>query len=180
MKISGFKKITCSFCLFNNQMLLIHIMCRLCHVYFLCGLLRPPEASFSFHLITRMSCNIQSFQLDLLFRNVSQCFFSCNKEWLAEYHMTFCNNLTQIKAPLCVCLMFTHSVNSFCFYVCFSESHEGKTPSPSITRQSSIETDRASRDFVEFLKTLQKQAGREIHKQSRVFIESMGNKKVWL
>ncbi|XP_057177370.1 rab5 GDP/GTP exchange factor isoform X2 [Triplophysa rosa] len=57
------------------------------------------------------------------------------------------------------------------------ESHEGKTPSPSITRQSSIETDRVSRDFVDFLKTLQKQAGREIHKQSRAFIESMGNKR---
>uniref|UniRef100_A0A8C1VAL3 RAB guanine nucleotide exchange factor (GEF) 1 n=1 Tax=Cyprinus carpio TaxID=7962 RepID=A0A8C1VAL3_CYPCA len=56
------------------------------------------------------------------------------------------------------------------------ESHEGKTPSPSITRQSSIETDRVSQDFVEFLKTLQK-PGREIHKQSRGFIESMGNKK---
>uniref|UniRef100_A0A673L7Z3 Rab5 GDP/GTP exchange factor-like n=2 Tax=Sinocyclocheilus rhinocerous TaxID=307959 RepID=A0A673L7Z3_9TELE len=56
------------------------------------------------------------------------------------------------------------------------ESHEGKTPSPSITRQSSIETDRVSRDFVEFLKTLQK-LGRDIHKQSRGFIESMGNKK---
>uniref|UniRef100_A0A8C2JF01 RAB guanine nucleotide exchange factor (GEF) 1 n=1 Tax=Cyprinus carpio TaxID=7962 RepID=A0A8C2JF01_CYPCA len=56
------------------------------------------------------------------------------------------------------------------------ESHEGKTPSPSISRQSSIETDRVSQDFVEFLKTLQK-PGREIHKQSRGFIESMGNKK---
>ncbi|XP_077098440.1 rab5 GDP/GTP exchange factor isoform X1 [Siphateles boraxobius] len=56
------------------------------------------------------------------------------------------------------------------------ESHEGKTPSPSITRQSSIETDRASQDFLEFLKTLQK-PGREIQKQSRAFIESMGNKK---
>lgn len=64
-----------------------------------------------------------------------------------------------------------------CSYVCSSESHEGKTPSPSITRQSSIETDRVSRDFLEFLKTLQK-PGREIHKQSRAFIESMGNKKV--
>ncbi|XP_073730472.1 rab5 GDP/GTP exchange factor isoform X2 [Misgurnus anguillicaudatus] len=56
------------------------------------------------------------------------------------------------------------------------ESHEGKTPSPSISRQSSIETDRVSRDFMEFLKTLQK-PGREIHKQSRAFIESMGNKR---
>ncbi|XP_056322534.1 rab5 GDP/GTP exchange factor isoform X4 [Danio aesculapii] len=56
------------------------------------------------------------------------------------------------------------------------ESHEAKTPSPSITRQSSIETDRVSRDFLEFLKTLHK-PGREIHKHSRAFIESMGNKK---
>ncbi|XP_051973545.1 rab5 GDP/GTP exchange factor isoform X1 [Xyrauchen texanus] len=55
------------------------------------------------------------------------------------------------------------------------ESHEGKTPSPSITRRSSIETDRASRDFGEFLKTLK--PGREILKQSCLFIDSMGNKK---
>ncbi|XP_028840434.1 rab5 GDP/GTP exchange factor isoform X3 [Denticeps clupeoides] len=56
------------------------------------------------------------------------------------------------------------------------ESHESKTPSPSISRQSSIETDRVSRDFVDFLKSLQK-LGREIHKQCRVFIESMASKK---
>ncbi|KAG9351870.1 hypothetical protein JZ751_023121, partial [Albula glossodonta] len=56
------------------------------------------------------------------------------------------------------------------------ESHEGKTPSPSISRQSSIETDRVSRDFVDFLKNLQK-PGREIHKQCRLFIEGMANKK---
>ncbi|KAJ8342944.1 hypothetical protein SKAU_G00328720 [Synaphobranchus kaupii] len=56
------------------------------------------------------------------------------------------------------------------------ESHEGKTPSPSISRQSSIETDRVSRDFVDFLKNLQK-PGREIHKQCRAFIENMANKK---
>lgn len=68
-------------------------------------------------------------------------------------------------------------VNIVCAYLCSSESHEGKTPSPSITRQPSIETDRVSRDFVEFLKTLQK-PGRDIHKQSRGFIESMGNKNV--
>ncbi|XP_051541827.1 rab5 GDP/GTP exchange factor-like isoform X3 [Myxocyprinus asiaticus] len=55
------------------------------------------------------------------------------------------------------------------------ESHEGKTPSPSITRQSSIETDRVSRDFGEFLKSLK--PGREIQKQSCLFIDSMGNKK---
>ncbi|XP_051540386.1 rab5 GDP/GTP exchange factor-like isoform X4 [Myxocyprinus asiaticus] len=56
------------------------------------------------------------------------------------------------------------------------ESHEAKTPSPSITRQSSMETDCVSRDFGEFLKTLHK-PGREIQKQSRAFIESMGSKK---
>ncbi|XP_076130659.1 rab5 GDP/GTP exchange factor [Alosa pseudoharengus] len=56
------------------------------------------------------------------------------------------------------------------------ETHEGKAPSPSISRQSSIETDRVSRDFVDFLKNLQK-PGREIHKQSRAFIEGMANKK---
>uniref|UniRef100_A0A673WGC9 RAB guanine nucleotide exchange factor (GEF) 1 n=1 Tax=Salmo trutta TaxID=8032 RepID=A0A673WGC9_SALTR len=56
------------------------------------------------------------------------------------------------------------------------ENQEGKTPSPSISRQSSIETDRVSRDFVDFLKTLHK-PGREVHKQSRAFIEIMANKK---
>ncbi|XP_066506381.1 rab5 GDP/GTP exchange factor isoform X1 [Hoplias malabaricus] len=56
------------------------------------------------------------------------------------------------------------------------ESHEGKSHSPSFARQPSLETDRVSRDFVEFLKNLQK-PGREIHKQSRGFIESMANKK---
>ncbi|KAM6970496.1 rab5 GDP/GTP exchange factor isoform 1-T1 [Aplochiton taeniatus] len=56
------------------------------------------------------------------------------------------------------------------------ENQEGKTPSPSITRQSSIETDRVSRDFADFLKNLQK-PGRDIHKQCRLFIESMANKK---
>ncbi|XP_071184474.1 rab5 GDP/GTP exchange factor-like isoform X2 [Salvelinus alpinus] len=56
------------------------------------------------------------------------------------------------------------------------ENQEGKTPSPSISRQSSIETDRISRDFVDFLKTLHK-PGREVHKQSRAFIEFMANKK---
>ncbi|KAL2095364.1 hypothetical protein ACEWY4_010083 [Coilia grayii] len=56
------------------------------------------------------------------------------------------------------------------------EPHEGKAPSPSISRQSSLETDRVSRDFVDFLKNLQK-PGREIHKQCRAFIEGMSNKK---
>uniref|UniRef100_UPI003AAE713F rab5 GDP/GTP exchange factor isoform X1 n=1 Tax=Centroberyx gerrardi TaxID=166262 RepID=UPI003AAE713F len=56
------------------------------------------------------------------------------------------------------------------------ETQDGKTPSPSISRQSSMETDRVSRDFVDFLKNLQK-PGREIHKQCRAFIESMSCKK---
>ncbi|XP_056140881.1 rab5 GDP/GTP exchange factor isoform X1 [Lampris incognitus] len=56
------------------------------------------------------------------------------------------------------------------------ETQEGKTPSPSISRQSSMETDRVSKDFVDFLKNLQK-PGREIHKQCRAFIESISNKK---
>ncbi|XP_015223277.2 rab5 GDP/GTP exchange factor isoform X1 [Lepisosteus oculatus] len=56
------------------------------------------------------------------------------------------------------------------------ESQETKTPSPSISRQASMETDRVSRDFIDFLKGLQK-PGREIHKQCRAFVESMGNKK---
>ncbi|XP_063058212.1 rab5 GDP/GTP exchange factor-like [Engraulis encrasicolus] len=56
------------------------------------------------------------------------------------------------------------------------EAHEGKAPSPSMCRQWSVETERVSRDFVDFLKQLQK-PGREIHKQSRAFIEAMANKK---
>ncbi|XP_056449580.1 rab5 GDP/GTP exchange factor isoform X4 [Gadus chalcogrammus] len=56
------------------------------------------------------------------------------------------------------------------------EGHEGKTSSPSISRQASLETDRVSKDFMEFLKTMQR-PGREIHKQCRAFIESMANKK---
>lgn len=81
---------------------------------------------------------------------------------------------SNLISTLCLYSLF---LNILCAYLCSSESHEGKAPSPSITRQSSIETDRVSQDFVEFLKTLQK-PGREIHKQSRGFIESMGNKKV--
>jgi len=56
------------------------------------------------------------------------------------------------------------------------DGQEGKTPSPSIRRQASMETDRVSKDFQEFLKHLR--PGREIHKQCRAFIESMANKKV--
>ncbi|KAF7647731.1 hypothetical protein LDENG_00167790, partial [Lucifuga dentata] len=56
------------------------------------------------------------------------------------------------------------------------ENQDGKIPSPSISRHSSIETDQVSRDFVDFLKNFQK-PGREIHKQCRAFIESTSSKK---
>lgn len=58
-----------------------------------------------------------------------------------------------------------------------SETQEGKTPSPSISRHASFDTDQVSKDFVEFLKNLQK-PGREIHKQCRAFIMNMSSKKV--
>ncbi|MGH0162398.1 UNVERIFIED_CONTAM: hypothetical protein FKN15_075668, partial [Acipenser sinensis] len=60
--------------------------------------------------------------------------------------------------------------------LCPSESHEAKAPSPSISRQASIETDQVSRDFIDFLKSLHK-PGREIHKQCRAFIETMATKE---
>uniref|UniRef100_A0A7N9AV63 RAB guanine nucleotide exchange factor (GEF) 1 n=1 Tax=Mastacembelus armatus TaxID=205130 RepID=A0A7N9AV63_9TELE len=56
------------------------------------------------------------------------------------------------------------------------ETQEGKTTSPSITRHASFDTDQVSRDFVDFLKILQK-PGREIHKQCRAFILNMSSKK---
>ncbi|KAJ3589049.1 hypothetical protein NHX12_009897 [Muraenolepis orangiensis] len=56
------------------------------------------------------------------------------------------------------------------------DSQEGKSPSPSISRQASMETDRASKEFLEFLKSMHR-PGREIHKQCRAFIDGMANKK---
>ncbi|XP_012736923.2 rab5 GDP/GTP exchange factor isoform X2 [Fundulus heteroclitus] len=56
------------------------------------------------------------------------------------------------------------------------ESPEGKTPSPSISRHASFDTDQVSKDFVEFLKNLHK-PGREIHKQCRAFLMNMSSKK---
>ncbi|XP_063812057.1 rab5 GDP/GTP exchange factor isoform X2 [Pseudophryne corroboree] len=53
---------------------------------------------------------------------------------------------------------------------------EGKTPSPSLSRQYSIETDRVSKDFIEFLKTYHK-AGHDVYKQCKVFLEAMHHKK---
>ncbi|KAM4545304.1 rab5 GDP/GTP exchange factor [Odontesthes bonariensis] len=56
------------------------------------------------------------------------------------------------------------------------ETQEGKTTSPSVSRQASFDTDQVSRDFIEFLKSLQK-PGREIHKQCRAFLMNMSSKK---
>ncbi|XP_042194614.1 rab5 GDP/GTP exchange factor isoform X2 [Callorhinchus milii] len=56
------------------------------------------------------------------------------------------------------------------------EGQEVKAPSPSISRQASLETDRVSKDFIDFLKPFRR-AGHEILKQCRAFIESMNNKK---
>uniref|UniRef100_A0A3P8WLI0 RAB guanine nucleotide exchange factor (GEF) 1 n=1 Tax=Cynoglossus semilaevis TaxID=244447 RepID=A0A3P8WLI0_CYNSE len=56
------------------------------------------------------------------------------------------------------------------------ETQDSKTPSPSISRHASFDTDQVSKDFVEFLKNLQK-PGREIHKQCRAFLVNMSSKK---
>ncbi|XP_028323343.1 rab5 GDP/GTP exchange factor [Gouania willdenowi] len=56
------------------------------------------------------------------------------------------------------------------------ESQEGKTPSPSIGRDAGFDTDQVSKDFMDFLKNLQK-PGRDIHKQCRAFLISLSNKK---
>ncbi|MEE6468887.1 hypothetical protein FKM82_008408 [Ascaphus truei] len=53
---------------------------------------------------------------------------------------------------------------------------EAKAPSPSLTRQVSLETDRVSKDFVEFLKTYQK-AGHDVFKQCKIFLKVMHDKK---
>lgn len=62
-------------------------------------------------------------------------------------------------------------------FVFLSETSEGRTPSPSISRHASFETDQVTKDFVEFLKNLQK-PGREIHKHCRAFLMNMSSKKV--
>ncbi|XP_031288649.1 rab5 GDP/GTP exchange factor isoform X1 [Camelus dromedarius] len=57
-----------------------------------------------------------------------------------------------------------------------AEIQEAKAPSPSINRQTSIETDRVSKEFIEFLKTLHK-TGQEIYKQTKLFLEAMHYKR---
>ncbi|KAJ8388649.1 hypothetical protein AAFF_G00130580 [Aldrovandia affinis] len=56
------------------------------------------------------------------------------------------------------------------------ESTEARTPGASGSRRSGAETDRATHDFIDFLRTLQK-PGREIYRQSQTFAESMARKK---
>uniref|UniRef100_G1MIM2 Rab5 GDP/GTP exchange factor n=1 Tax=Ailuropoda melanoleuca TaxID=9646 RepID=G1MIM2_AILME len=56
------------------------------------------------------------------------------------------------------------------------EIQEAKAPSPSINRQTSIETDRVSKEFIEFLKTFHK-TGQEIYKQTKMFLETMHYKR---
>ncbi|XP_048838412.1 rab5 GDP/GTP exchange factor-like [Brienomyrus brachyistius] len=55
-------------------------------------------------------------------------------------------------------------------------SPEGRTPSPSLTRKVSIDTDRASREFLDFLRKLPR-LGPEIYKQSKTFTDSMASKE---
>ncbi|XP_063461842.1 rab5 GDP/GTP exchange factor isoform X9 [Pan paniscus] len=57
-----------------------------------------------------------------------------------------------------------------------AEIQEAKAPSPSINRQTSIETDRVSKEFIEFLKTFHK-TGQEIYKQTKLFLEGMHYKR---
>ncbi|XP_032286840.1 rab5 GDP/GTP exchange factor isoform X1 [Halichoerus grypus] len=57
-----------------------------------------------------------------------------------------------------------------------AEIQEAKAPSPSINRQASIETDRVSKEFIEFLKTFHK-TGQEIYKQTKMFLETMNYKR---
>uniref|UniRef100_A0A7N9CTW9 Rab5 GDP/GTP exchange factor n=1 Tax=Macaca fascicularis TaxID=9541 RepID=A0A7N9CTW9_MACFA len=58
-----------------------------------------------------------------------------------------------------------------------AEIQEAKAPSPSINRQTSIETDRVSKEFIEFLKTFHK-TGQEIYKQTKLFLEGMHYKRI--
>ncbi|XP_059829211.1 rab5 GDP/GTP exchange factor isoform X2 [Hypanus sabinus] len=56
------------------------------------------------------------------------------------------------------------------------DSQEVKASSPSINRQASLETERASKDFIDFLKGFRR-PGQDILKQCRAFIENMQHKK---
>ncbi|XP_062815309.1 rab5 GDP/GTP exchange factor isoform X2 [Anolis carolinensis] len=56
------------------------------------------------------------------------------------------------------------------------DAPEAKSGSPSISRQVSLETDRVSKDFVEFLKPFQK-PGQDLYKQCKIFLEHMHHKR---
>uniref|UniRef100_A0A8C2LFK1 VPS9 domain-containing protein n=1 Tax=Cricetulus griseus TaxID=10029 RepID=A0A8C2LFK1_CRIGR len=55
-----------------------------------------------------------------------------------------------------------------------ADIQEAKAPRPSINRQISIETDRITKEFIDFLKT---QTGQEIYKQMKMFLEAMHYKR---
>ncbi|KAJ7423091.1 Rab5 GDP/GTP exchange factor [Willisornis vidua] len=57
-----------------------------------------------------------------------------------------------------------------------AEIQDSKAPSPSIHRQASIETDRVSKEFIEFLKTYHK-PGQDIYKQCKLFLDTMNHKR---
>uniref|UniRef100_A0A803VN88 RAB guanine nucleotide exchange factor 1 n=1 Tax=Ficedula albicollis TaxID=59894 RepID=A0A803VN88_FICAL len=56
------------------------------------------------------------------------------------------------------------------------EIQEAKAPSPAIHRQASIETDRVSKEFIEFIRTYQK-PGQDIYKQCKLFLDTMSHKR---
>ncbi|XP_067394072.1 LOW QUALITY PROTEIN: rab5 GDP/GTP exchange factor [Emydura macquarii macquarii] len=76
-------------------------------------------------------------------------------------------NTAQLR-ELSACSMLTGKLRA--------EIQEAKAPSPSINRQVSIETDRASKEFIEFLKTYHK-SGQDIYKQCKIFLETMHRKR---
>ncbi|XP_032902084.1 rab5 GDP/GTP exchange factor isoform X2 [Amblyraja radiata] len=57
-----------------------------------------------------------------------------------------------------------------------ADSQEVKASSPSINRQASLETERATKEFIDFLKVFRR-PGQDILKQCRGFIEAMQHKK---
>lgn len=65
----------------------------------------------------------------------------------------------------------------WCAQIFPAEIQEAKAPSPSINRQASIETDRVSKEFIEFLKTYHK-PGQDIYKQCKLFLDTMNHKRV--
>lgn len=56
------------------------------------------------------------------------------------------------------------------------DTQSSPSPSSSASRQSSLDNDQATREFIDFLKPLK--SGREIFKQCRAFTESMVYKRV--